>query len=208
MLFRSDGLPSLGRDDNTSDYTKDAEPTEEEDDNGNDGDNESEGADIPELEEDTEDYTEDAEPSEDNDNSEEEDTPNNTSDEPMDNTGTEEKDSQTTNNTIKNYQILRNFESLYRLANEISETLEPILMEKPIQNRVLVQVRENLSAIKKAIIDYITIHFNPKEYPKNLYYYEVYFEALKKNVEILEKNKLFSKVSDKSNKKQKKTGGK
>lgn len=203
-----DGLPSLGRDDNTSDYTKDAEPTEEEDDNGNDGDNESEGADIPELEEDTEDYTEDAEPSEDNDNSEEEDTPNNTSDEPMDNTGTEEKDSQTTNNTIKNYQILRNFESLYRLANEISETLEPILMEKPIQNRVLVQVRENLSAIKKAIIDYITIHFNPKEYPKNLYYYEVYFEALKKNVEILEKNKLFSKVSDKSNKKQKKTGGK
>lgn len=201
-----DGLPSLGKDDNTEDYTtkaeqeiekNDAESTENDPENTADGeDNEEGNDDLSELDDKTDDYTEYAE----GDTSEEEtgDTTATDDESDMDDTNvdTDETESQTTNNTIKNYQILRNFESLYRLASEISDTLEPMLMEKPIQNKVLVQVRENLSAIKKVIIDYITIHFNADDYPMNLYYYEVYFEALKKNIEILEKNQLFSKNSN------------
>lgn len=189
-----DGLPSLGKDDEPEDYTKKAdEGIDEEGDNENNdiGDNNP-----AEINEEPTDYTQNV----DGDSSDEEADDTTATDSGGDvgdtNVDTEETESQTTNNTIKNYQILRNFESLYRLASEMSDTLEPILMEKPIQNKVLVQVRENLSAIKKAIIDYITLHFNVKDYPRNLYYYEVYFEALKKNVEILEKNQLFSKNFD------------
>lgn len=180
----------LDKDMGSSDYTEDAnqeddtleEPQEDNsnsDEQSTDDSSNDEGGDLDNL--DSTDYTDDAS---NGDEGQSEDS--------YGNNDNQESKNQTNNNTIKNYSILRDFESLYRLANEMSDTLEPIIMEKPIQNKVLTQVRENLSAIKKAIIDFITLHFKPDRYSFNLYYYEVFFGVLRKNMEILERNKLFS----------------
>ena len=104
---------------------------------------------------------------------------------------TAETDNQTINNRIKNYSILKDFERLYRLANEIGEALDPVIMEKPIQNKVVTQVKENILAIKEAIMWFVQYGASAK-YSYNLYYYEIFMSALKINVQILEKNKKFS----------------
>ena len=205
-------LPSLGKDDKTEDYSVDAEKSVDDeqqntddqndepknDDTSEDGEGETENPDDLDNELGGSDYTEDAE------NSDSGDMEDSSSGEPMDTDNSQENKSQSNNNTIKNYSILRDFESLYRLANEISDTLDPILMEKPIQNKVLTQVRENLSAIKKAITDFITLHFKASDYAFNLYYYEVFLGAVKKNVEILAKNKLLSTDNSKKKKPERK----
>ena len=205
-------LPSLGKDDKTEDYSADAEKSvddeqqntdnqndeSKDDDTSVDGEGEPENPDNLDNELGGSDYTEDAE------NSDSEDMEDSSSGEPIDTDNIQENKSQSNNNTIKNYSILRDFESLYRLANEISDTLDPILMEKPIQNKVLTQVRENLSAIKKAITDFITLHFKASDYAFNLYYYEVFLGAVKKNVEILAKNKLLSTDNSKKRKPERK----
>lgn len=215
-----EGLPSLGKDDKTEDYSKDAEGSMEED--------PEETGDEPQFDNDGDestDYTEDAGESDDDENPEEtepdgqseepatgEDDTNdldaggtdytqntgNTDDgessgeEPSDTEPEPKNDTQSGNNGVKNYTLLTDFESLYRLASEISDTIEPIIMEKPIQNKVLTQVRSNLSAIKSAIMNFITIHFKATDYAFNLYYYEIFMGLLSKNVKILMKNREFS----------------
>lgn len=112
----------------------------------------------------------------------------------------QETDDQSNNNKLKNYSLLKDFESLYRLANEIGDTIEPLIMEKPIQNKVLTKVRENLIMIKQSIKNFITMNFS-SSYPFNLYCYELYADALRTNIEILEKNKEFSEKIKEQNKK-------
>ena len=206
-----DDLPDVGEENEASDYTEDAQKSVE--DNADDGgeDNAENDTGTPEdVENDLEDPNYDEEGGEDNTDAEggtPEDVENDLEDPNYDDTGGdegaddtqtdttdagEENENQTNNNTIKNYSILRDFDGLFRLANDMSKTLEPIIMEKPIQNKVLTQVKENLSAIKNEMKDFIILHYKPDNYAFNLYYYELFASLINKNLQILEKNKLFS----------------
>lgn len=217
----SNGLPSLGKDDKTGDYSADAEKSVEQDAETPTGTNneptEDEG-------DDSTDYTEDADNDDDTETEDAEDDAGGEVDGP-DDTGTDytddagadgsaegestdtqpeqQTDTQSGNNGVKNCTLLTDFESLYRLASEISETIEPIIMEKPIQNKVLTQVRSNLSAIKASIMQFITLHFKADDYAFNLYYYEIFIGLLSKNLEMLEKNRQFSSSSKTNGKKDK-----
>ena len=213
-VFEAEGddeLPDVGKENEASDYTEDAQKSVE--DNADDGgeDNAENDAGTPEdVENDLEDPNYDEEGGEDNTDTEggtPEDVENDLEDPNYDDAGGaegtddtqtdttdagEENENQTNNNTIKNYSILRDFDGLFRLANDMSKTLEPIIMEKPIQNKVLTQVKENLSAIKNEMKDFIILHYKPDNYAFNLYYYELFASLINKNLQILEKNKLFS----------------
>lgn len=213
-VFEAEGddeLPDVGKENEASDYTEDAQKSVE--DNADDGgeDNTENDAGTPEdVENDLEDPNYDEEGGEDNTDAEggtPEDVENDLEDPNYDNAGGDEgtddtqtdttdaggeNENQTNNNTIKNYSILRDFDGLFRLANDMSKTLEPIIMEKPIQNKVLTQVKENLSAIKNEMKDFIILHYKPDNYAFNLYYYELFASLINKNLQILEKNKLFS----------------
>lgn len=100
-------------------------------------------------------------------------------------------DNQSSNNRVKNYSILKSFERLYRLANEMGNIIEPIIMEKPIQNKVLMQVKQNIIELKSAVMRFLQFGMS-NSYPYNLYYYEVFMSALTITVKMLEKNKTFS----------------
>lgn len=228
-----DGLPSLGKDDKTGDYSNDAEKSMRDEGEPNKQSNDQTDGDTDELDDEGTDYTEDAE--EENEQAEDEPQDDNTDDEGSNDTGDDidagtdytadadgsgnsgsgddsgeepsgtepeqTNDTQSGNNGVKNYTLLTDFESLYRLASEISDTIEPIIMEKPIQNKVLTQVRSNLSAIKASIMKFITLHFKADDYAFNLYYYEIFIGLLSKNLEILEKNRRFSSEESKKNEK-------
>ena len=224
-VFEAEGddeLPDLGKENEASDYTEDAEKSM--DDNADDGgeDNAENDTGTPEdAENDLEDPNYDEEGGEDNTDAEggtPEDVENDLEDpnyddaggtEGTDDTQTDDTDTggenenQSNNNTIKNYSILRDFDGLFRLANDMSKTLEPIIMEKPIQNKVLTQVKENLSAIKNEMKDFIILHYKPDNYAFNLYYYELFASLINKNLQILEKNKLFSTDANKNSKSKK-----
>ena len=216
----SDGLPSLGKDDKTGDYSADAEKSVEQD-----AETPTETNDEPYEEgDDSTDYTEDADSDDDTeaentgddaggevgspddtgtDYTDDAGTEDGAGEEPMDTQPEQQTDTQSGNNGVKNCTLLTDFESLYRLASEISETIEPIIMEKPIQNKVLTQVRSNLSAIKTSIMNFITLHFKADDYAFNLYYYEIFIGLLSKNLEMLEKNRQFSSTSKTNGKKDK-----
>lgn len=217
----SDGLPSLGKDDKTGDYSADAEKSVEQD---TDTPTETNNEPTEDEGDDSTDYTEDADSDDDTETEDTEDDAGGEVDGP-DDTGTDytddagadggaegestdtqpeqQTDTQSGNNGVKNCTLLTDFESLYRLASEISETIEPIIMEKPIQNKVLTQVRSNLSAIKASIMQFITLHFKADDYAFNLYYYEIFIGLLSKNLEMLEKNRQFSSSSKTNGKKDK-----
>lgn len=195
--------------DEPTDYTNEVEdePAEQSDDGTDAGSEDVESSDEPTNSntdgegENTEDSSDDSTGDEgatdytdmDDDSGEEssEDSDSESDDSSSDTGDTEGTDNQNINNRIKNYSILKDFETLYRLANEIGDTLDPIIMEKPIQNKVVTQVKENIIAIKNAIMWFVQYGMSDK-YPHNLYYYEVYLNALMLNVHILEKNKKFS----------------
>lgn len=235
------GLPSLGKDDKTEDYSSDAEQEEEDDDtdentenitdNTDDEDDETEDytsdaeddeeGEEPEAEDDSEepqqdddsepddldaggnDYTSDADSSSDTDGGSD-DTSGDSDEDYSGGDTDQETNTQSNNNGVKNHSLLCDFESLYRLASEISDTIEPIIMEKPIQNKVLTQVRANLTTIKSALMNFITTHFKADDYPFNLYHYEVFMGLLSKNLKILQKNKEFSSKDAKRNEKKEK----
>lgn len=164
-------------DDTATDYTNDADEGET-------------GGDVTGGDDDmATDYTDDTDSGSDTggDNTSEDTSDDTTSDD----SSMGETDNQSVNNRVKNYSILKSFERLYRLANEMGNTIEPIIMEKPIQNKVLMQVKENIIELKNAIMRFIQFGVR-NSYSYNLYYYETFLSALTITVKMLEKNKLFS----------------
>lgn len=164
--------------DTATDYTNDAEGEE------GGAEDAGEGDDMAAT-----DYTDSTSDAGTGDNEDSEDTSSDeNSYEDSDTSGT---DNQSSNNRVKNYSILKSFERLYRLANEMGNIIEPIIMEKPIQNKVLMQVKQNIIELKSAVMRFLQFGMS-NSYPYNLYYYEVFMSALTITVKMLEKNKTFS----------------
>lgn len=117
-----------------------------------------------------------------------EETGEDTTDDTSEDTASDEQsDSSNTNILIKNFSLMRDFEKLYALITDNTNTLNSTLKADPGQNRVLVQVSRNLNSIKDFILTFIQFHFKNDNYQYNLYYYEVVVQLLKLNLTMLEK---------------------
>lgn len=93
------------------------------------------------------------------------------------------------NNVLKNYSLLRNFEKLYEMTKEVSDSLDSTVMPTKLQNTVLTQVLRNLDSIKEFILSYVKFQFSEDNYSQNLYYYNIVMQSLKLNLELLKRNK-------------------
>lgn len=107
----------------------------------------------------------------------------------MDDTGnTDENDESTQNNNVKNYNLILDFQNLYRLLGEISSNLETTVFKSPIQNISLTQIVKNMRRIKDSVSNYIEFNFG-NDYVTNLYNYNIFVKALKLNLEMLRSTK-------------------
>ena len=117
----------------------------------------------------------------------------------IDDTGSTDGDStQDKNIIVKNYNLLRDFKSMYQAIDEILSNLEPVIFNRSIQNSVMEQVIKNMTKLKDAVMDYIEFHFNT-DYTINLYYYSIFVQAMKINLEILHKNDQLGKDNETNN---------
>ena len=101
-------------------------------------------------------------------------------------------DSPGSNILVKNYSLIRDFESMYSLIDDINNTIDSTLKPNSQQNQVLVQVSRNLTDIKDFIKNFIQFQFKDGDYEYNLYYYMVVVQFLKINLEMVEKVSLLS----------------
>lgn len=115
-------------------------------------------------------------------------------------TGEESSDASTTNeiprngnlidnNVLKNYSVLNNFEKLYNLTKEVSDSMDSVVMPTKLQNTVLAQALKNLNSIKEFIVSYVKFQFSSDNYAQNLYYYNIVLQALNLNLELLKRNR-------------------
>lgn len=170
----------------SDDYTEDV-PDTQEDNSGEENDEETEensNEDDLEMDEPT-DYTE-------GESSDSFDENNDSSDadisDESDTTNTDKNDNLFDNNVLKNYSLLKNFEKLYELTKEVSDSLDAKVEPTKLQNAVLAQVLKNLNVIKEFILSYVKFQFSQDNYSQNLYYYNIVIQSLKLNLELLKRN--------------------
>lgn len=184
-----------------SDYTEEVDDA----DGDNQGDTENDNDDL--TDETPTDYTENADEESNGDAGDPEDTTQGDSQSEPDSTTEKQTNGNLfDNNVLKNYSILRNFEKLYELTKEVSDSLSDIVMPTKLQNVVLTQVLKNLSSIKEFILSYVKFQFTLDNYSQNLYYYNVVLQALYLNLELLKRNKQLEEIKTKSKIKEVKHG--
>ena len=178
-----------GEEDTHQDYTEDVDneeqPEEEEPQQDDQQDNEQQ-------EEEPTDYTNDADTGDDLGMDDEGGENGNQDDDQQDTDTPEESENNGNlfdNNVLKNYSLLKNFEKLYELVKEVSDSLDSRVMPTKLQNTVLAQVLKNMSSIKEFILSYVKFQFSEDNYSQNLYYYNIVLQSLKLNLELLKRNK-------------------
>ena len=158
--------------DDATDYTTDVYDDTSSDDVGDDSIDSS-------MDDDVTDYTDDLG---------DDDAPTNDTDTSSDDTDTSEDDAEndTTdkNSIVKNYNLILDFQSLYRYLEQISTGLESTVFKSPIQNSALTQIVNNMRRLKNAVANYVEFNFG-NDYVTNLYNYNIFVKALKINLEML-----------------------
>ena len=96
-------------------------------------------------------------------------------------------DSSNNNILVKNYSLVRDFEKMFSLIDDVSNTIESTLKATSEENQVLVQVSRNLANIKEFIKTFIQFHFKDNDYEYNLYYYMIAVQYLRINLQMVEK---------------------
>ena len=193
--------------DEPTDYTDGAEdtPTDEpnnEDDTAETPDNGGDTTDTPDEEvpeDEPTDYTDGAGEEDNTDDTGVEGEDTNTDDTTTDTGEMNEDEISSGNNLVKNYQLLYDFEKIYNLTEEVSKSIESIILPLPVQNTVLSQILKNLETIKAFIRKFIQFHFDDEKYSYNLYYYNIVVQALTINLKMLEKNKDIGKTEKQNN---------
>lgn len=92
-----------------------------------------------------------------------------------------------TNTLVKNYSLIKDFEKIYSLIDDISKTIDATLKASSLENQVLAQVSRNLSDTKNFITSFLQFHFKSNDFEFNLYHYTIVVLILKSNLKMLEK---------------------
>lgn len=88
------------------------------------------------------------------------------------------------NSIVKNYNLILDFQTLFRYLEEICGSLESTVFRTPIQNSALTQIVNNMRKIRNNVANYIEFNFGT-DYVTNLYNYNIFVKALKLNLEML-----------------------
>ena len=170
-----------------NDYTDDE--TDDEEPEANDyTDDESATDDTTDEEPEANDYTDDESATDDTEDNVE-DAPttdtDNTEDNVEDAQNTED-DNSSENINIKNYNLLLSFNKLITMVSNTVNKLETTTYVSPLKNSVIVQIIDNLYKIKDFLFEYVTIHFDSKDYRTNLKTYYTIIQSIKLNYKMLE----------------------
>lgn len=174
--------------DELTDYTDDVDDDPEEDTPGDETgvtDENPEEDPAEDSEDDLTDYTDDVSTDDDTGDSTDTDTLDDTSDSTSEDTETGEVDK---NITIKNYNLILDFQTLFKYLEEICTGLESTVFKTPIQNSALTQIVNNMRKIRNAVANYIEFNYG-NDYITNLYNYNIFVKALKLNLEMLQTTK-------------------
>lgn len=121
-----------------------------------------------------------------------------TTDNTADEAGADEENGDSNQNSIvKNYNLILDFQQLYRLLEDLTTTLEATVFKSPIQNVALAQIIKNMKRLRESVSNYIEFNFG-NDYTTNLYNYNIFLKALKLILEMLQTTK--DLVTDNSNK--------
>lgn len=190
-------------DDTSVDYTEEAEsdiPADNTDDNNPDEDTPS-------------DYTEEAESTEDDTGTEDEaGGESNTDDNPTDYTdeidggdddtvqstddndnatdSSDEQSDENKNADSRNVSLIDDMIALYYSLKSTMGKLDNYTQMSILGNKVIVQVKTNLSELLDSVFSYINDNFKKNTYAKNMYMYNAFIEAYKVNIEMLKKIEL------------------
>lgn len=167
--------------DEATDYTTDADDSDTSDntDNTDTTDDTDDSSMDDSMDDDVTDYTDDL--GDDDVPTDDEDTSSDDTD-----TSTDEPQNDTTdkNSIVKNYNLILDFQSLYRYLDQIATGLESTVFKSPIQNSALTQIVNNMRRLKNTVANYIEFNFG-NDYVTNLYNYNIFVKALKINLEML-----------------------
>ena len=173
--------------DEPEDDTQDDETPEEDDETDDTGEEETPDDDTDGIEDEEPNNYEDDMSLSDDDNMD--DTSDDSSDDTLsDDTSTEndEDNIQIGNNRIKNYNLMLQFQKMYKTTEDLIQHLKTVYYTKSIQNSVLNRCFNNISKIKSELMYYIEFNFS-RDYKQNLYYYNIFVQSLKLNLEMMEK---------------------
>lgn len=92
-----------------------------------------------------------------------------------------------TNTLVKNYSLIRDYEKMYSLIDDITRTIDSTLKATPEENHVLCQVSRNLTDTKNFITNFLQFHFKNNDHTYNLYFYMLVVQILKLNLKMLQK---------------------
>lgn len=170
-------------DDDVSDYNIEDEEGEGGEDTNDENTNTDEDTPPPIEDDDSMDYSEDT-PEDGDTPSDETDTE---SEEDVDDTSEIQDEESSENNNVKNYNLMKDFSRIFYLVSDMMKRIDGLIYAKPIQNSVVAQVSRNLTNIKSSIVQYVKYKFSTNSYTANLYHYNIIIQAIKINVEILNK---------------------
>ena len=172
----------IDTEDDANDYTDDVDDTEDapaDDEDPNMGEDEEDDADFADVDE-PNDYTDDVDTDMD-------DTGDETGDDGAseDEYASEDEDYEESNdnNDIKNYNLLIEFQKLYKSLEGILAGLKTTSYKTSLQNSVLKRVIGNIDKLKYEVVNYIEFNFG-KDYNVNLYYFNIYIQLLKITLEM------------------------
>lgn len=89
--------------------------------------------------------------------------------------------------TKKNALLIKNTIDLYYSITSVISRFDKLSNTDVNTNKVIIQVKSNLTDLTTKLYDFITNVFNNNTYVKNLYIYNYFIEAYKINIEILRK---------------------
>lgn len=190
--YTSEADEEIGDDDNSSsddtpDENEDVEATDYTEDNNTDDDTESE--DNENSDESDDQSSDDIEPTDytsEVDDTESDDATS--SDDGMSDSSTESVDSnEPTDDDKKNAVLIKDMTAVYYSIKSTNTKLDNHGSIDILTNRILVQVKKNLTELQSTIYDYILNGFKSNTYAKNLYVYSSFIEAYKINIEMLRK---------------------
>lgn len=95
----------------------------------------------------------------------------------------------------KNARLIKNCITLYYNIISCINRLEKINGCDIETNKIILQVKSNLTDLSVKMYDFVTLTFNNNGYVKNLYIYNYFIEAFKINIEMLRKINTFENIS-------------
>jgi hypothetical protein len=93
---------------------------------------------------------------------------------------------------LDNRRLLTDYTNFYYMNKGIINKLSAVNRSDLLINKVINQVKINLSELQKQVYDYIIYQFPTGKYVKNLYSYNYFIEAFRINVQMLKKISVLS----------------